>query len=518
MSAQIASSVFVRLVRSSFGRQRLFLLLVPTLGLALGACTSPPPPKAAEPVTLNIGVALPKTPEASAGFRAFVNNLLSESLVGMGWDGRPFGRIASDWTWSDDGLTLELRIRPNMKFHDGKLADNTFIRDTLTRIFSNPPNRSFSVSYPSVTKVETAPDGVVRISLSRPEALLLADLSNSTISDPANDDNGLGPYRLLSRTPRVQLAAFDGYYRGRPNIDSVNVSEFEEQRSSWAALMRGQIDAVHEISPAARDFIDAEGQTGVRTFSFTRPYYIQLLFNVNHPVLRNPLVRQALSYAVDRQAIIDLALNKQGSVAEGPIWPFLWAYSTAQKTYTHNVEAATLRLDSAGLRMRKATETGRMPSRLRFKCLTVAKNSTFEKIAMVLQKQLYEIGVDMEIEPVSVEELGKRLGTGNYDAILAERTSGRSLAWTYLTFHSSKGLGYKATDKVLDRLRLVSTDGEIRTAVSDLQQIFHDDPPAIFIAWPKVARVVSSKFEVPDEGGRDVIGTLWQWKLSQPSQ
>ncbi len=41
----------------------------------------------------------------------------------------------------------------------------------------------------------------------------------------------------------------------------------------------------------------------------------------------------------------------------------------------------------------------------------------------------------------------------------------------------------------------------MRTAVSDLQQIFHDDPPAIFIAWPKVARVVSAKFVVPDEEG-----------------
>ncbi len=62
-------------------------------------------------------------------------------------------------------------------------------------------------------------------------------------------------------------------------------------------------------------------------------------------------MRQALSYAVDRQAIIDLGLNGQGIVGRGPIWPFHWAYSTAQKAYTHNIEAATLRLDAAGLRM-----------------------------------------------------------------------------------------------------------------------------------------------------------------------
>ena len=141
----------------------------------------------------------------------------------------------------------------------------------------------------------------------------------------------------------------------------------------------------------------------VRTFPFIRPYYIQLSFNVRHPILKNPTVRQALSYAVDRQAIIDLALNRQGIVSEGPIWPFHWAYSTAQKTYTHNTEAATLRLDSAGLRMKPSTVPGGMPSRLRFRCLTVGQRvQRFEKIALVLQKQLYEIGVDMQIEALDL--------------------------------------------------------------------------------------------------------------------
>jgi hypothetical protein len=102
--------------------------------------------------------------------------------------------------------------------------------------------------------------------------------------------------------------------------------------------------------------------------------------------------------------------------------------------------------------------------------------------------------------------------SGQFDTYLFERTSGRSLAWTYLSFHSSQPPGtYAATDKVLDSLRSTIDEGQVRTAVSDLQQIFFDDPPAIFIAWPQVARVVSTKFVVPAEKGRDVISTLWQW-------
>ena len=80
-----------------------------------------------------------------------------------------------------------------------------------------------------------------------------------------------------------------------------------------------------------------------------------------------------------------------------------------------------------------------MPSRFRLRCLTVAKESRFEKIALVLQKQLYEIGVDMQIEALTTDEMVKRLKTGDFDTILIQRASARSIGWTYLDvpFHTN---------------------------------------------------------------------------------
>jgi ABC-type transport system substrate-binding protein len=475
----------------------------------VSGCTQPASAKR-DPVALRIGVASPKTGIRTGGVQGFIGTLLTESVVGIGWDGRPTTRLAS-WTWSSDGLTLDLRLHEKLQFHDGTPVDSAYVQRHLERVFK----ASSAVSYQSVIGVEAPEKDLVRIKLSRRESLLLSDLANSSIDHHKDPNIGLGPFKLLSRTPKARLAAFDQYYRGRPSVDFLEVEEYEEQRSAWAALMRGELDAVHEISPGAIDFVEAERQTTVRTFPFIAPYYVQLVFNVRHPILKGAEVRQALSYAVDRQAIIDLALNRQGVVAEGPIWPFHWAYSTAQKAYTHNAEAASLRLDSAGFRMKPATGPGQMPSRFRLRCLTVAKESRFEKIALVLQKQLYEIGVDMQIEALTTDEIFKRLASGDFDTILIQRASGRSLGWTYGTFHSTKmPTGYSAADRVLERLRSTTADGEVRTAVSDLQQIFHDDPPAIFIAWPKVTRAVSAKFQVPDESGRDVMGSLWQWRLA----
>jgi peptide/nickel transport system substrate-binding protein len=492
----------VRVRRASGG-----LLAVLAAGTLLQPGCSQPSHAPPQPTNLRIGVALQKTTLAGAGVPAFVNNILFDSVIGIGWDGRPADRAVSKWSWSDDLLTLTLTLRQNMQFHDGRPIDLPFFKESLERLMREArPNTN--VSFKSVTSVVTEPPDQVVIKLSRPEAFLLTDLANLSLSHPTNPEMGFGPYKLVQRTPKARLTAFDKYYLGRPSIETIEVEEFEEQRGSWAALLRGDLDALHEINPGLIDLIPPT----VKLYPFTRPYYIQLTFNNKHPVLKNPSIRQALSYAVDRQALIDEALNKQGTVAEGPIWPAHWAYSTAQKTYTRNLEAATLRLDSAGLRVKPSREPGRMPSRLRISCLTLAREARYEKLAMHLQKQLYDIGVDMEIVPLASNELVGRIMSGQFDTYLFERTSGRSLAWTYLAFHSSMPPGsYTAADKVLDRLRATIDEGPVRTAVSDLQQIFFDDPPAIFIAWPQVARVVSTKFVVPAEKGRDVMSTLWQW-------
>jgi peptide/nickel transport system substrate-binding protein len=492
-------------------------LLVATL--LNDACSKANTSPANDPVTLRLGVSAPRGGAAEdPGLPNLVTGYLAgESVLGIGWDGRPIPRLLSEWEWSEDRLALRAKLQPNLKFHDGLPVDAALAAGVLQKVFKDPRSRLTAVSYSSITGVQAKGSDTLAITLSRPEAFLLSDLANLTLSHPSgNRDINLGPYRLLEWKPKLRLAAFDDYYRGRPQIDFIEVELFQEQRSAWAALMRGQLDAVHEITPSALEFV--EGQTTVRTFPVIRPYFVALFFNTRHPILGKPAVRQALSEAVDRAEFVSQGLSGNGVVAEGPIWPYHWAYSTAQKPYSRNTDAATLRLDGAGLKIRPATSSAGMASRFKFKCITLANDARFEKIAMVLQKQLYDIGVELEIEALAAKDLYSRIGTGQFDAVLIERTSGRSLNWAYLTFHSKAApFGYTTADAVLDRLRIATDENQIRTAASDLQRVLHDDPPAIFLVWPKIARAVSSAFEVPPPEGpgkevRDIMGSLWQWR------
>ena len=77
-----------------------------------------------------------------------------------------------------------------------------------------------------------------------------------------------------------------------------------------------------------------------------------------------------------------------------------------------------------------------MPARFAFTCLVLAGDDRFERIAQLVQRQLYAVGIDMQIEPLSLKELQPRLTSGDFDAFLLEEAGGRMLSWAYRFWHS----------------------------------------------------------------------------------
>ncbi len=93
-------------------------------------------------------------------------------------------------------------------------------------------------------------------------------------------------------------------------------------------------------------------------------------------------------------------MRGHGLVAEGPFWPYHWAYPHGRFPVSYNPEAAKLRLDGAGLTL-SGTPSDQMPARFAFSCLTLIGDDRFERIALLVQRQLYAIGIDMRLVPVT---------------------------------------------------------------------------------------------------------------------
>jgi peptide/nickel transport system substrate-binding protein len=481
------------------------------IALSVGACVKPSLP-ATSTTSVTIGTAIPAIRDPAAGVDALIDLLTLDAPVFIGWDGRPTPRAIDKWEWSPDGLTLRLHLRSGVVFHEGSRLTNTLAAEILKTAL--PASGAVSATIQSVTP-EGADEIVIRTA--QPEGFLLSDISLANFALPGHKHVGTGPYRLVSSGKAIALQAFDGFRTGRPAIDTVRISEYQTQRQAWAAMMRGEADVLHEVSVESLDFVEAE--SSVKTYSFVKAYYHALVFNLTLPLFANKDLRKALNEAVDRTQVVDIGLRKRGIPSDGPIWPYHFGRSSDQPAYTYDPARAEALLDSVGLTRGREQQAGKMPSRFRFTCLIPREDQRMQRIALVVQKQLFNVDVDMDVEVMPFREMQGRVFSGQFEAVLSEFAALRPLNFVYALWHSvppgTKGkldLHYSAADTALDKLRGALKEDDVRVAVADLQRAFYDDPPAVFLDWMQTARAVNRSVVIQIEPGRDIVGSIPFWR------
>ncbi len=476
-------------------------------GGCIAGCARPLHNRAQGIKVLRVGLAAPEV-----GVRQLLLNLTSEPLLSFDDTGRPVRRLAERWTVSPDRLTWTFTLRRGLRFHDGSSVTATDIVRLL-----EPEMRSQAVlpGLADVDRVEAAGNDRLVFRLRNPSALLTDDLALNSL--PVDGERGgTGPFARSDavRGGLARVIAFPDYYQGRPGLDSIEIKQYPTVRAAWAAMMRDEVDMLYEVGREAWDFVQAE--SGVQVYAFPRAYVNALGFNTRDPTLRRKDVRRAINLAIDRDEIVRQVLRGRGRVAEGYIWPSHWAYDRAAPTYRFDPAEAARILDRAGFKPRM--RDGRA-ARLTLHCLVPDQMAEFESMALVLQKQLFRIRVDLDLEVVPAEELVGRLQRAEFQSFLVQLAGAKVLSLPYWFLHSPErdrasaiNWGYTAADKALDRIRYARSDDEVRAGVAELQRVLYDDPPAAFIAWDERARAVSRRFEIPTEPGQDILRTLWRWR------
>ncbi len=449
---------------------------------------------------LTIGVALPRGSEVF-GLRSLLGSVSTETLLTLGDDGRPEPRLVRSWGRSADGLTWTLSLQPNIFFQDGRRATSAVVATFLRSVASDPSVRGVRPNLADIDSITTADENTVVIHTRMARALLLDQLADLAIPSTPKD-GALGAFLPeASAGDTASFRAFDKYYRARPGVEKVTYRSYRSLRAAWAAMMRGETDAIYELGRDAGEFVQAE--SGVRVYPFVRPFATSVIFNVQRPALRSAAVRRALSSMIDRNEILRIAYRENGMVADGPLWPFHWAIANRHPGTSAPVSAPLF-------------PEGR---RLQFTCLVAPEIAPWERVALLIQKQLYDHGVDMRLEAVTLNEMMVRIQSGNFDAALGEFL-GRTPNWLYSFWHSPVPgaqvifrTGYAAADQPFDRLLAAGNDEEIRRGIDDVYRAMENDPPAIFIAWPEVRRVMTRDFETSAPARRDVFASNSLWMV-----
>jgi peptide/nickel transport system substrate-binding protein len=452
------------------------------------------------------------------GLSAFLPLLSTERLVALQRDGRPEPALAERWERSPDGLTWRLYLRPHLQFHDGTPLDAPHVAAALAPSVARGLR---GVGLREISSI-TAEGPVTLVFQLRQATSLFLDALSAGLpirSSPAATAVSAGPFQLVSRqSDQIHMRAFKGYFRGQPSIDTVDVLVYPNNRSAWSAMMRGDVDFLYEVAPEAVDFIEQSSRTQVK--QAMRPFVYTMDMNLRHPILQRREVRVALNQAVNRTKIIDVVFRGRGYPAGSYLWPYHWAYDHLQPRFRFQPDEASRGLDAAGLPWKPGAQ-GRPGARFSFECLVPSEDLRYERIALMLQHQLLDVGVDMQLRALPPLEMVKRMAAGDYDAVLLDLVSSSGLHYMYNVWHSRAAgpayvfdSGYAAADEALNGLQAARTDDDTRTAVRAVQRALYEDPPAIFICWAERARAVSNRFLLPAVPDRDIFATLPEWRVA----
>jgi peptide/nickel transport system substrate-binding protein len=285
------------------------------------------------------------------------------------------------------------------------------------------------------------------------------------------------------------LSANNDYWEGRPKIAGLVVKVVPDAMVRVLEFKKGTIDFLqNDIEPDMLPWLKRNTDAAIEANPGTTFQYIGI--NLTHPILKHRKVRQAIAYAIDREAIIRHLLKGLGTPANGVLSPLNWAYESTVDQWPYDPGKAKRLLDEAGFRDPDAD--GPLPRfRLSFKTTNIDLR---KRIAEALKDQLQRVGIELEIRTYEWGTFYSDIKKGDFHLY--------SLAWVgvldpdiyYQIFHSASmppdgdnrgRYSNAAVDDLLEKGRRATDVNDRKRIYSQIQKVLAADLPYIPLWWWK---------------------------------
>lgn len=344
-----------------------------------------------------------------------IDALLFDGLTRRDGTGMTVPALAESWTYDEATHTYTFHLRADVTWHDGKPLCADDVKFTIGAIL-DPKNRSLQRPYFEDVREITAVDaGTVRIQLAVHNEAFLDYMTQPILPAHllAGEDLaqtgffhrpiGTGPYKIESweAGKEIVLVRNEHYYRGAPKIERVIFRVTANDDGEAAGLADGNID-IARLTPKNADAFARK--TGYRCYDMTTTDYRAILYNFKHPYWqRNRDLIPAISYAVDRQAIVRDALFGHGIPAYGPLQRNRYNNPNIEH-YDYNPAKARALLEAAGCAMGAQGYYERGGEEVGF--VLSVQNDRFGRFEIVtaVAKQLNAVGIHCTVEqPAQVD-------------------------------------------------------------------------------------------------------------------
>ncbi|MGD9210051.1 MAG: ABC transporter substrate-binding protein [Desulfobacteraceae bacterium] len=439
--------------------------------------------------------------------------------------------LAESWEISADGKVYTFHLRKNVGFHTTKDFTPSRNFNAADVLFSferqwkkdHPYHKVGGGNYEYfnamsmpdlLDKIEKKDDYTVVFTLKRPEAPFIANLAMDFASifsaeyadkmlkagTPDKVDLkpvGTGPFVFVDykKDSTIRYMANKNYWAGKAPIDRLIFSITPDASVRYAKLKAGECHVMPYPNPA--DLAQMRKDKDIKLLDQEGMNVGYLAFNVEKKPFDNVKVRQALSYAINKQAIIDAVFQGAGTVAKNPIPPTVWSYNDAVKDYEYDPQKAKKLLAEAGLAKGFKTDIWAMPVQRPY-------NPNARRMAEMIQADWAKIGVKAKIVTYEWAEYLKRTKDGEHQTLLLGWNGDNGDPDNFLAVllgcdavggANRSRFCYEPFEKLIQKAKVVPDIKERTKLYEEAQVIFKEQAPWVTIAHSKEFKPVRKEVQ-----------------------
>ena len=372
----------------------MFRILTATAMLMAGAAA------AQDSVRIAIQLEPPNLDPTGGAAQAIDSVLYSnvfEGLTRFEADGSVVPGLAQSWEISDDGLTYTFRLREGVTFHDGTTMDAEDVKFSYDRAMAEDSINAQKGLFADIAEVTVIDPATVEVTLSRPNGSFLFNMAwgdavivaPESVDDIASDPVGTGAFMFdrWVQGDRIELVRYEGYWGEAPALARATFRFIADPTAAFAAVMAEDVDAFVGF-PAPENLVQFEADPRFQVLVGNTEGETILAMNNAVAPFDDPLVREAVALAIDRQAIIDGAMFGQGTPIGTHFAPHNPDYLDLLDLSPHDPDRARDLLAEAGLPDGFATT------------LKLPPPSYARRGGEIIASQLREVGIEADIQNI----------------------------------------------------------------------------------------------------------------------